>query len=67
MSKTVRIYPVPGVSIMGVPAIEQDVTEAEAKRLLAYQPPAFTTERPKPAKSTGPADAGPSDSNPEEN
>jgi hypothetical protein len=42
--KTVHIYPIEGVFIGGVPAIEQDVTEAEAKRLLEYKPPAFVID-----------------------
>lgn len=42
----VRLYPTRDAFISGVPAIEQDVTPEEAERLLAYQPPAFTTEPP---------------------
>lgn len=61
----VRLYPTRDAFIPGVPAIEQDVTPERAEELLAYQPPAFTTDPP-PAveaqQSTGPADAGPSDS-----
>lgn len=44
----VRLFPVPGNTIPGVPAIEQDVTPEQAAELLAYQPPAFTTDPPKP-------------------
>lgn len=45
--KTVRLYPVEGVSIPGVPSQECEVTEAEAAELLAYIPAAFTVEPPK--------------------
>lgn len=50
MADTVRIYPVPGAYLVGVPAIEQEVSEAEAKRLLKYDPPIFTTTKPKPSE-----------------
>lgn len=44
--ETVRLYPLPDFHIPGVPHVEQDVTPKRAKELLAYQPPAFTTEPP---------------------
>ena len=40
------IYPAPDAFIHGVPAVEQEVTAEEAKRLLSYYPVAFTTEPP---------------------
>lgn len=46
MAKTVRLYPVPGAYIPGVPTAVIDVSAEEAERLLAYQPPAFTTDPP---------------------
>lgn len=70
--KLVTLYPIPGAYLPGVPAVETEVSAREAKRLLKFDPPAFTTERPpdppeEPAASTeGPADAGPSDVKPEE-
>lgn len=39
-----RLYPTAHSYIPGVPAIEQDVDEARAAELLAYTPPAFTTD-----------------------
>jgi len=42
----VRLYPTTGAYIPGEPAIERDVTSEEAERLLAYSPPAYTTEPP---------------------
>lgn len=55
----VHLYPTPDFHIEGVPAAECDVTPDEAERLLAYYPPAFTTEppfRPDPPELT--ADEG---------
>ena len=40
--KLVHIIPVPGVHIVGVPAKEQGVSEAEWQRLSEFKPPAFT-------------------------
>jgi hypothetical protein len=48
---TVHLYPVEGASVYPYPADEIDVTAAEAKALLAYEPPAFTTEPPKGVKA----------------
>lgn len=45
--RTVRLYPVPGVSAYPWPSEEFDATEAEAAELLAYVPAPFTTEPPK--------------------
>jgi len=55
MSK-VRLYPTGKAFIDGVPAVVTDCTPAEAERLLAYQPPAFTTTPPPgtPAVTDGP-------------
>lgn len=39
--RMVRIVPVPGAFIQGVPAVEQEVDPERAKELLAYTPPAF--------------------------
>lgn len=44
--KLIRIYPTGDFHIPGVPAIEQDVTPERAAELLAYRPPAFTTDPP---------------------
>ena len=52
----VRIYPLPGAYIPGTPHIEQEVSPEEAKRLLAYQPPAYTQEAPQPPSSKSSAD-----------
>ena len=49
--KTVRLYPVPGVSVYPWPAAEFDATEEQAAELLAYIPPPFTTEPPRKAPS----------------
>ena len=46
MSKTVHLYPTAGAFILGEAAEEKDVSEADARRLLAYHPPAFTTDPP---------------------
>lgn len=45
--RTVRLYPVEGVSVYPWPAVEFDATEAEAAELLAYVPAPFTVESPK--------------------
>lgn len=39
--KLIKIIPVPGVYIQGVPAVPQEVDPQRAKELLAYTPPAF--------------------------
>jgi hypothetical protein len=44
--ETVQIYPTGIALIDNVPAVVQDVTPERAAELLAYQPPAFTTEPP---------------------
>ncbi len=44
--KTVRLYPTGTAYIDGVPAVVIDVSPERAKELLAYFPPAFTTEPP---------------------
>lgn len=46
MTKFVRLYPTGDFYIPGVPAIEQDVSPERAAELLAYRPPAFTTDPP---------------------
>jgi hypothetical protein len=64
-SKTVRLYPVPGVSLHPWPAVEFDATPDEWAELREYLPPPFTDKPPgatPDTKPTGPADAGPSDS-----
>ena len=59
----VKLDPVPGVYIEGVPAVPCEVTAKEAEVLLGYSPPAFTTDPPDVAvDEQGPASAGPSDS-----
>jgi len=37
----VRLLPVPGAYITGEPAVEREVTAAEADRLLSFKPPAY--------------------------
>ena len=54
MSQKVRLYPTGTAFIDGVPAVVTDCTPAEAARLLAYQPPAFTTTPPDKAAEDGP-------------
>jgi hypothetical protein len=49
--KTVRLYPVPGVSVYPYPSEEFDADEATAAALLAHIPPPFTTEPPQQAPS----------------
>jgi hypothetical protein len=42
-----RLYPTTNEAfINGVPAVEQEVDDEEAERLLSHFPPAFTTEPP---------------------
>ena len=41
----VRIIPVPGRYIVGVPDVAQDVSPEKAQELLAYTPPAFVAEK----------------------
>lgn len=45
--KTVRLFPVPGVSVYPWPSVEFDATPEEAEALLAHVPSPFTTEPPK--------------------
>jgi len=56
-----KIYPTGDHYIPGVPAVEQDVDRATARRLLAWTPPAFTAEPPGEPASPQPeaADAAP--------
>jgi hypothetical protein len=63
MAKTVRLYPVPGAYIAGVPAVVTDASAEEAQRLLAYTPPAFTTDPPEVASGEpeDPPDGGAAD------
>lgn len=68
-TETVHLTPTLDFHIPGVPAIEQDVTPERAAELLAYRPPAFTTDSPvvPAAPSTDPSTPdGPPDSSPEE-
>lgn len=46
-----RIYPTGTAYIGGVEAIEQEVSAARAKKLLAYRPAAFTTDPKQAAMS----------------
>ena len=48
--KTIRLYPVPGVSVYPFPAEECEVDEATAAALLAHIPPPFTTTPPEAEK-----------------
>lgn len=57
--KVVRLYPVPGAYIIGEPAAEREVSPAEAERLLAFKPPAYTKTPPKPPAAPAEADAEP--------
>lgn len=50
MSKTVHLWPVPGVFIPGEPATERDEPPDKAAELLGYSPPAFTTDPPQEAR-----------------
>lgn len=48
--EVVRLSPVPGAYIPGEPAVEREVSPAEAERLLAFEPPAYVlAEDPPPA------------------
>lgn len=56
----VRLYPASGYHIPGVAHVVQDVTPERAAELLAYRPPAFTTDPPdEPAEPEGPPDGEP--------
>lgn len=55
--KLVKLYPTGNAYILGEPAEEREVTEAEAKRLLRYDPPAYTTDKPKDPASAGSSDS----------
>lgn len=39
--KTIKLIPVPGAYIQGVPAVPMEVSPERAKELLAYHPAAF--------------------------
>ncbi len=59
---TVRLYPAAdGTYIPGVPAVVTDCDAETAARLLAYQPPAFTTEPPAEPAQTPAAPAEPTE------
>jgi hypothetical protein len=64
MAKLTTIYPTTGFYIPGVAAVVQEVSPERAAELLAYRPPAFTTDPPdEPAATpTDPPDGGSSDS-----
>ena len=67
--KTIRLYPVPGVHALPWPSVEFDATPDEWADIQQYIPPPFTDTPPGTApapKPTGPADAGPLDSTPED-
>lgn len=49
-----HIYPVEGVTIPGVPAREQDVTESEWLRLNEFKPPAFVLDPLPPEEDNDP-------------
>jgi len=51
---SVRIYPVPGNWLPGVPATEQDVSKKEAEELVATG--AFTLDPPPAEEPDAPAD-----------
>lgn len=53
--KTVRLYPVPGVSVYPWPSVEFDATEEQAAELLAHIPAPFTTDPPKATTPPEPA------------
>lgn len=44
--RRVRIYPTTEAHVPGVPAVQMLLEADLAERLLAYNPPAFTTQRP---------------------
>jgi hypothetical protein len=48
------LYPVDGAYITGVPHTVLSVTAAEAKRLLKFEPPAYTDQKPKDAPDVEP-------------
>jgi hypothetical protein len=50
----VRLYPLPDATVPGVPDVIQDVSATEAQRLLRFQPPAFTTTKPRAAAGMPP-------------
>ena len=54
VDKIVTVWPVKGRFITGIPAVKQEVSSAEAKRLVATL--AFTTKRT--AQDTGPKPRG---------
>ena len=57
-----RLYPTGTHYIAGVAAVECDVSPERAAELLAYSPPAFTTNPPPDVPVTeGPPDGGSSD------
>ena len=45
----VRLIPVPGYYIPGVPDVVQDVSPKRAEELLAYTPRAFVVDEPAPS------------------
>jgi hypothetical protein len=53
----VTIYPTEGAYIPGVPAVEQEVDQATADALLAYSPPAFTTDPAEARPEVNPLEA----------
>ena len=55
---TLRIYPIEGVLIDGVRAVEQDVTEADWLRINEYQPPAFVHDPLPPEEEPTPEKEG---------
>jgi hypothetical protein len=59
VTKSVRVYPVPGVYLNGVPHVEHDCDDK-----LCVESGAFTTKRPstKAEPTEGPADAESPDS-----
>lgn len=56
VGEVVHLYPTHDAYIPGEPAIERDVTPEEADRLLAYQPPAYTTTPPGAPTAEGPVE-----------
>ena len=52
-----RLFPTSDGFVPGVEAVEQDVSEEEAERLLSFYPPAFTREAPQAAEP--PAETAP--------
>lgn len=39
--KKIKLVPVPGSYVQGIPAVPMEVSPERAKELLAYSPPAF--------------------------